>query len=33
VKLDLGVESVTVTVDASLAPALDTETANLGQSI
>jgi hypothetical protein len=33
VKLDLGVESVTVTVDASLAPALDTETANIGQSI
>jgi hypothetical protein len=33
VKLDLGVESVTVTVDASLAPALDTETADTGQSI
>ena len=33
VKLDLGVESVSVTVDASLAPALDTETANLGTSI
>jgi hypothetical protein len=33
VKLDLGVESTTVTVDASLAPALDTETANTGQSI
>ena len=33
VKLDLGVESTTVTVDASLAPALDTETANTGASI
>jgi hypothetical protein len=33
VKLDLGVESTTVTVDASLAPALDTETANIGTSI
>jgi hypothetical protein len=33
VKLALGVESVTVTVDASLAPALDTETANTGQTI
>jgi Carboxypeptidase regulatory-like domain len=33
VKLDLGVESVTVSVDASLAPALDTETANTGTSI
>jgi len=33
VKLDLGVESMTVTVDAALAPALDTETANTGQSI
>jgi len=33
VKLALGVESTTVTVDASLAPALDTETANTGQTI
>jgi Carboxypeptidase regulatory-like domain len=33
VKLDLGVESISVTVDASLAPALDTETANTGTSI
>ena len=33
VKLDLGVESTTVTVDASLAPALDTQTANTGQTI
>jgi hypothetical protein len=33
VKLDLGVETQTVTVDASLAPALDTETANTGASI
>jgi Carboxypeptidase regulatory-like domain len=33
VKLELGVESVSVTVDASLAPALDTETANTGQTI
>ncbi len=33
VKMPLGVESTTVTVDASLAPALDTETADTGQSI
>jgi hypothetical protein len=33
VTLDLGVESTTVTVDASLAPALDTETASTGASI
>src|SRR5579862_9350959 len=33
VKLALGVESTTVTVNASLAPALDTETANTGQTI
>jgi hypothetical protein len=33
VKLELGVESTTVTVDSSLAPALDTETANTGQTI
>ncbi len=33
VKLALGVESVTVTVDASLAPALDTETATTGTTI
>jgi hypothetical protein len=33
VKLALGVESTTVTVDASLAPALDTETADTGASI
>jgi len=33
VKLALGVESTTVTVNASLAPALDTETANTGTSI
>jgi Carboxypeptidase regulatory-like domain len=33
VTLDLGVESTTVTVDASLAPALDTETASTGQTI
>ena len=33
VKLELGVESTTVTVNASLAPALDTETANTGASI
>ena len=30
VTLELGVESMTVTVDASLAPALDTETATTG---
>src|SRR5215469_9144614 len=33
VKLELGVSSTTVTVDASLAPALDTETANTGATI
>jgi hypothetical protein len=33
VKLELGVESTSVTVDASLAPALDTETANTGATI
>src|SRR3984885_14020677 len=33
VKLELGVESLTVTVDASLAPALDTQTADTGASI
>ncbi len=33
VKLAIGVESTTVTVDASLAPALDTQTANTGQTI
>src|SRR5271156_6288517 len=33
VKMELGVESTSVTVDASLAPALDTETANTGQTI
>jgi hypothetical protein len=33
VKLDLGVESTTVTVDASLAPALDTETASTAQTV
>jgi len=33
VKLELGVETQTVTVDASLAPALDTETATTGTSI
>ena len=33
VKLALGVESTTVTVDASLAPALDTQTATTGTSI
>jgi hypothetical protein len=33
VKLDLGVESQTVTVDASLAPALDTETASTAQTV
>ena len=33
VKLAVGVQSTTVTVDASLAPALDTQTANTGQTI
>ncbi len=33
VKLDLGTESMTITVDASLSPALDTQTANIGQTI
>jgi Carboxypeptidase regulatory-like domain len=33
VKLELGVESTTVTVDASLAPALDTQTADTGRAI
>ncbi|HWZ00716.1 MAG TPA: TonB-dependent receptor, partial [Edaphobacter sp.] len=33
VTLELGVESMTVTVDASLAPALDTETATTGTAI
>jgi hypothetical protein len=33
VKMPLGVESTTITVDASAAPALDTETADTGQSI
>ena len=33
VKLELGVESTTVNVDASLSPALDTETASTGRAI
>jgi hypothetical protein len=33
VKLEIGVSSTSITVDASLAPALDTETANTGQTI